>query len=273
VLPSSKVPIAENCSVVFCAIVGVAGRTAIEERSAAFTVAETLLLIVPDVAVMVTLPRSLPVASPLTVMEATLVGAAVHATVPVISCVVLSENVPVAVNCCTVPRGMSAFTGVTLMEVRVALVTVRFALAETPFAVAVMVAVPAATPIIRPCAPFRLTLATEVFDELQTTRPVAFSVVPLVSVAVAVNCTVVPRAIDALVDETASVFMFGAFTVRVMLPLTPESVPVIFADPCTRVVTAPAVETVATFVSEEVQATLAVRSLLVPSLYSPVAVS
>lgn len=115
--------------------------------------------------------------------------------------------------------------------------------------------------------------ATEGFDEVQVTRPVAFSVVPLVSVPVAVNCTVVPGAIDVLVDETTSLEIIGAFTDRVMLPLTPESVPVIFAVPCVRVVTTPAVETVATLASDEVQVTLAVRSLLVPSLYSPVAVS
>ena len=80
-------------------------------------------------------------------------------------------------------------------------------------------------------------------------------------------------AIDVLVDETTSLEIIGALTVRVMLPLTPESVPVIFAVPCVRVVTAPAAETVATLASDEVQATLAVRSLLVPSLYTPVAVS
>lgn len=274
VLPSSKVPIAENCWVVPWAMVEVAGRTAIEERSAALTVAMTLLLMAPEVAVMVTVPRSLPVASPLTVMEATLVGDALQTTVPVISCVVLSENVPVAVNCCTVPRGISAFSGVTLMEVRVAFVTVRVSLEETPFAVAVIVEVPAVNPIARPCAPLKLMLATRGFDELQFTRPVAFSVVPSLSVPVAVNCTVVPRAIDAIVDETTSFVIAGAPTVRVTLPLTPESVPVIFALPCARVVTAPVPETtVATFVLDEVQVTLAVRSLLVPSLYWPVAVS
>src|SRR5271154_2212639 len=42
VLPSLNVPVAENCSVVFCAMAGLAGRMAIETRSAALTVAETL---------------------------------------------------------------------------------------------------------------------------------------------------------------------------------------------------------------------------------------
>jgi len=269
-----KVPIAENCAVVFCAIVELAGSTVIALRSAAVTVLVALPLIAPDVAVTVKVPMSLAVAAPLTVIEATLLGETLHTTVPVISCVLLSENVPVAVNCCTVPSGMpSVKTGVTLIEVRVALVTVRVALEETPFAVAVMVEVPAVNPIARPGAPFTSMLTTEGFDELQVTRPVAFSVVPLVSVPVAVNCTVVVRAMEALVDETASAVIAGAFTVRVMLPFTPESVPVIFAVPCASVVTAPVAETVATLPSDEVQVTLAVRFWLVPSLYLPVAVS
>jgi len=54
--------------------------------------------------------------------------------------------------------------------------------------------------------------------------------------------------------------------------VTPESAPVIFAVPCESVVTRPA-ETVATFGADEVHVTDAVRSWLVPSLYSPVAVS
>jgi hypothetical protein len=114
---------------------------------------------------------------------------------------------------------------------------------------------------------------TEGFDELQVTRPVAFSMVPLVSVAVAVNCTVVPRAMEVLAEERANAVIAGAFTVRVTLPLTPESVPVIFAVPCARVVTAPAAETVATLPSDEDQVTLAVRFWLVLLLYWPVAVS
>jgi len=266
------VPIAENPSLVLCAIAGLAGTMAIDLRSAALTVAVAAPLSAPEVAVMLTVPRSLPVTSPLTVIEATLMDDELQTTVPVISCVLLSENVPVAVNCCKVPSGMSALTGVTLMEVRVALVTVRIALWETAPEVAVMVEVPGVNPIARPCAPFTLMPTTEGFDELQVTRPVAFSVVPLVRVPVAVNCRVVPRAMEALVEERANVVIVGALTVRVTLPLTPESVPVIFAVPCAKVVTTPA-EAVATFVSDEVQVTLVVRFWLVLLLYSPVAVS
>src|SRR5579863_8490527 len=135
-------------------MVGLAGSTAIDLRSAAFTMAVTLLLIAPEAAVTVTVPRSLAVANPLVVIEATLVGVALHVTVPVMSCVLLSENVAMAVNCCTVPKGINALTGVTLIEVRVAPVTVRTAVPETVpelvVTLAVIVEVPGDTPMARP---------------------------------------------------------------------------------------------------------------------------
>ena len=268
---------AENCSLVFCAMLGLAGRTVIETRFFASTVAGTLPVIVPEVAVMVTDPTFLPVASPLTVIEATVAGEELHATLPVMSCAVSSENVPLAVNCCTVPSGMDAAAGVTLMEVRVALVMVRTALEETvpevPEAVAVMVELPGVTPIASPGAPFTLMLTAEGFDDVQVTKAVTFCMLPSVMVPVAVNCTFVPCAILAFVDETASDLIAGAFTVRVTLPVTPEREPVIVAVPCAAVETTPAPETVATVWLEDIQVTVAERSLLVPSLYFPVAVS
>jgi hypothetical protein len=270
VLPSVKVPVAENCSLVFCAMLGLAGRTVIETRFFASTVEVTLPVIAPEVAVMVTVPRFLPVASPLTVIEATAAGEELHPTLPVMSCVVLSENVPVAVNCCTVPSGMDTPTGVTLMEVRVALVMVRTALEETlpeaPVALAVIVDVPGATPIASPGAPFTLILTAEGFDDVQVANAVTFCMLPSVMAPVAVNCTFVPCAIFGLVDETANETTAGGFTVSVVLPFTPESEPVIVAVPCATVATAPAVETVATVLLEDVQVTEVVRSWLVPSL-------
>jgi hypothetical protein len=200
VLPSLKVPVAENCWVVFCAMIGLAGRTAIEARFVALTAAGTLPLIAPEVAVTVKVPMSFAVARPLVVIEATLVGDVLHATVPVMSCMELSENVPVAVNCCTVPSVMELLpvksVGVTLREVKVALLTVKVALEEAvPKAlvtVAVIMELPAVKPMAKPDAPFTLMLATDGFEELQATDPVTFCVLLSVRVPMAVNCTVVP---------------------------------------------------------------------------------
>src|SRR5208282_2456849 len=99
----------------------------------------------PEAAVIVTVPRFPAVARPLTVIDAMLFFDELQVTVPVMFCVVPSENVPVAVNCCNVPRGMDAFAGVTAIETKVALI----------------MEVPAALPIARPGTPFTLMLATE----------------------------------------------------------------------------------------------------------------
>src|ERR1700723_1266442 len=192
VLPSVKVPVAENCWVVVAAMTGLAGSTAIETRSAALTVAEAVPLIAPEVAVTVNVPTSFAVARPPVVIEATLVGDVLHTTVADISCVELSENVPVAVNCCTVPSGMEFVpvksVGVTLMEVKVALLTVRVALEETvpkaSVTVAVIMELPAVKPMANPEAPFTLMLATNEFEELQVTEPVTFCVLLSLMVAV-----------------------------------------------------------------------------------------
>src|SRR5438552_13214612 len=76
---------------------------------------------VPNVAVMLVVPPATPVASP---PEAAIVAVAgvpeAHVTVDVISAVVLSLYVPVAVNCCVAPTFRCAGdAGVTAIEVRV----------------------------------------------------------------------------------------------------------------------------------------------------------
>jgi hypothetical protein len=198
VLPSLKVPIAESCWLVVAAIVTFPGRIAIEAKSAALTLAEVAPLIEPEAAVIVTVPRFRAVSRPLTVIEATLVLDELQVALPVTSCVVPSENAPVAVNCCKVPSGNDAVTGVTAMEVKVAFVTVNTALEEILPEIAVMVEVPGAFAFASPGAPFTLIPATEVFAETHCTDLVRFCVLPFVKVPVAANCTVVPCAMEAV---------------------------------------------------------------------------
>ncbi len=66
-------------------------------------------------------------------------------TVDVIFCVLLSENVPVAVNCSFVLSAMPGLAGVKAIDTSVAELTVRIVELEMLPAVAVIVAVPAAT--------------------------------------------------------------------------------------------------------------------------------
>jgi len=276
VLPSLKVPTAENCSLVVSAIVTLPGVIAIEARSAAFTLAEALPLIVPEAAVMVTVPRFRAVTRPLTVIEATLVFDELQVTMPVTSCVLPSENVPVAVNCCKVPSGRDAFAGVTAIDVKVALVTVSTALDETLPEVAVMFATPGASPFASPGAPFTLMPATEGLAEAHCTNVVRFCVVPSVKVPVAANWTVVPCAIDTVAGVTARELNTALVTLSVelaeMLPEAaeidevPSAIPT--ASPGVPFALMPAT---AGFV--ELHCTEVVRFCVLPSVKVPVAVN
>ncbi len=64
--------------------------------------------------------------------------------------VVPSLKVPVAVNCCVVPRAIAGLAGVTAIDTRAAAVTVSVVEPETEPEVAVMVVDPAATLVARP---------------------------------------------------------------------------------------------------------------------------
>jgi len=132
---------------VLTAIEGVPGVTARDAKFAAFTVNCVVPLMEPETAMIVTVPSFKPVARPLTVMDAIVGAEEVQATVFVMSWLVPSLNVPVAVYCCCTPSGMVIMSGVTAMEVSVALVTVNVAVFDvTVPEVAVIIDVPAATP-------------------------------------------------------------------------------------------------------------------------------
>ena len=71
-----------------------------------------------------------------------------------------------AVNCLVFPTGTLGLAGVTVMEDKVAEVTVRVVVPEMLPELAVIVVVPAATAVAKPVL---LTVATGVLDELQVT--------------------------------------------------------------------------------------------------------
>jgi hypothetical protein len=86
---------------------------------------------------------------------------------------VLSENVPVAVNCIADPAKMLGFAGVSATDAIVADVTVRVVEPETLPEVAVIVVWPGATEVALPL----LIAATDAAEELQVTDAVMFCVV------------------------------------------------------------------------------------------------
>jgi hypothetical protein len=191
VLPSVKVPIAENDCNVFTAIAGFAavppvpGLTALiamETRLASVTVNCAVPWIEVDpnvkVAVIVAVPVVLPVAKPLlVVMEATPDEVVQLATL-LMSWAVPSSKVPFAVNCCCVPTSMDGLDGDTAIESSTALVTLNAADPDIPFMLALTVADPAATALARPATPFALSVAMLLADDFHVTCEVRSLVLP-----------------------------------------------------------------------------------------------
>ena len=70
-------------------------------------------------------PAATPDANPEAEMVATVVFDEIHVTELVKFCVLASENVPVAVNCCVAPAAIDGLAGVTAIEVSVAAVTLK----------------------------------------------------------------------------------------------------------------------------------------------------
>jgi hypothetical protein len=218
---SENVPVAVNCSVLPFAIEGFAGVTAIDTSVAAVTVKVVDPVIPPETALIWLVPVATPVANPPEAIVATVVVTELHVAVPVKFCVELSENVPVAVNCCFVPFAIEGFAGVTAIDTNVAAVTVKVVDPVMPPETALITLVPVATPVANPPA---VIVATVVIAELQVAVPVKFCVELSEKVPVAVNCSVAPSPIEGFAGVTAIDTSVAAVTVRVVDPvMAPEA--------------------------------------------------
>ena len=199
---------AVNCLVVPSAMLGLVGVIAMETSVAGVTVNRVEPGMPPDVAVIVVEPAAAEVARPIEpavlLMPATDVAEEFQVTIVVISCVELSENVPVAVNCLVVPSAMLGLIGVIAMDTSVAEVTVRTVDPDTSPDVAVMVVEPEDAEVARPLVPAVLLMAaTAVAEEFQVTVVVISCVVLSENVPVAVNCCIVLRAMLGLAGVIA----------------------------------------------------------------------
>jgi hypothetical protein len=173
-------------------MLGLVGVIAKDTSVAGFTVRVVDPDMLPDVAVMVLVPAATEVARPfepvVLLIDATLVLEEFQATVSVRSCVELSENVPVAVNCWVVPLAMLGLAGVIARATSDAAVTVRSVEPEVSPDVAVIFVFPAFFPYAYACLPVfdgaavesgatLVIVATLVSDELQVTDAVRSCVV------------------------------------------------------------------------------------------------
>jgi hypothetical protein len=137
--------------------------------------------VLPNVAVIVDEPAATDVARPLEpaalLMVATPAVNEFQVTDVVKFCVVLSEYVPVAVNCRVVPSTMLGLTGVIAMDTSVAEVTVNVVDPDVLPNVAVIVVEPADADVASPLETALLMAATPAADELQVTDAVRSCVV------------------------------------------------------------------------------------------------
>ena len=261
-LPSLNVPIATNAIEVRTAILGFTGVMLMPTRCAVVTVRPVDPLIVPKAAVMVVLPVATLVATPVLAIVATAAFAELQTTAPETSCVLASLNDPVAANCFVVPAAIPEFAGVTASETRVAPVTVRVAVPDTEPDPAVIVVVPVPKLV---ASPLPSTEATAPDEDDQVTDDSNW-VLPSSKFPTALNCSVVPNAIEAFAGLTEIDVRCAATTVSTLLSLNDEYFAVIVVEPAARVVASPPPSTVATDVEDELQVTPPLRSALVPSV-------
>lgn len=116
VLPSLKCPVAVNCCVALCVIVGLAGVTVMDCRVLTLSVVEPLT--VPEDAVMVAVPSLVAVTMPEALTVATAGFEEVQLALPFRFCVLPLLNVPVAVSCWVAPDARVRFDGERLIEFR-----------------------------------------------------------------------------------------------------------------------------------------------------------
>src|SRR4029079_16174822 len=128
------------------AVVGSTGVTAIDTSVASATVSVVLPVIAPRVAEIDDGPGATGDARPPVEIVATPVSADPHVTDVVRFCVVVSENVPVAVNWTSTPIAVVGLAGVTASDSSVALVTVTVVEPDTVSTVAEIPASPGSTP-------------------------------------------------------------------------------------------------------------------------------
>jgi hypothetical protein len=220
-------------------------------------------LIEPDTAMMVASPTPTVVANPVELIAATFAPEELQVTPLVRFCVLLSEYVPVAVNCAVLPAEIDGFVGVTAIETSTGGVTVSVVEPVIDPRVAVMVVDPVPVELASPVA---LIVAMPVADELHVAVLVRFCVLPSLYVPVAVNCSVWPRAINGFVGVIAMETSVGVATVSVVDPLMDPIVAVTVVDPMLVGLARPVALIVATPVGNVLHVAALVRFCVLPSV-------
>jgi hypothetical protein len=151
-------------------------------------------------------PVACAVAKPLLLIVATLLLDELQVTASVMSTVVPSSNVPVAVNCLVSLEVIELLVGVTAIERKLATVMVTLVDPLMVADVAVTLAVPVAIPVTRPLSE---TVTTALSSEDQLTEPLMFLVLPSSYVPVAVIRLVLPTETEGVAGVTVMSFNVG----------------------------------------------------------------
>jgi hypothetical protein len=266
--PPTAVTVALSCEVVPTIRAGSGAVTVIALTAGlGFTVMTALPDLVAstvEVAVIVALPTATAVTTPAVETVATLALELVQAT----EVAAPPAAITVAVSARVSPTTRVAVPGVTATEVTdggggVTVTDTDAALVGSPTEVAVILAVPVATPVTTPEV---LTLAMVGADEVQVTAVDA----PPVTLTVAMRGTVAPTATDGFAGAMATEFTAGrgltVTTAEADRALSTVEVAVMVAVPTATPVTSPAAETVATPVADEVHDTVVAAPLATETL-------
>ena len=210
----------------------------------------------------VVVPVARLVTSPALLMVAVAGLEELQATEAVMSCVLLSLNVPVAVNALEAATGILELAGVTAIVTSFAPVTVTFAVPLIDPEAALIVAVPEVMPLT---IPLESTVATAVAEEPHVSE-VSNCVLPSSKMPVAESCWLVPAAMVGVEGEIEIEVRCAATTVRLTESLKAPTVAEIVVVPAATVFTSPEVLIVATPGAEEFHVTFFTKSWLLPSL-------
>ena len=172
--------------------------------------------------------------------------------------------VPVASNVCVVPAGKEGDGGVTVIDTSAAGVTVRIVPPLTFAYVAVIVVAPAAVAIAKPFEPGTFEMIASGLPALMlvavhVTAAVTSLIEPSVSVAVAVNCWIVPTGLRGSAGVTSTDTIVAAVTLSVAVAETSPLVARMVLVPTPLEVANPVLDTVAVPVTT-LHETLDVRS-------------
>jgi hypothetical protein len=211
---SLNVPVAVNCCVAPLVIEGFPGVTAIDTSVAGFTVSSVEPVMLLLVAEIVDVPVPTAVAKSVALIVATVAVPDAH-TALLSTCVELSLNVPVAVNCCVAPLVIEGFPGVTAIDTSVAGFTVSSVEPVMLLLVAEIVDVPVPTAVAKSVA---LIVATVAVPDAHTAL-LSTCVELSLNVPVAVNCCVAPLVIEGFPGVTAIDTSVAGFTVSVTVLL------------------------------------------------------